>query len=226
MRRLVCGGILACLLALAVPSHATVMTYTDAAAWNAAVTPGGSTMYFEDFQGFVQDTSFRTSAVVGSFFTIVQQGSRDFRNLVDVPPFEFSDNNGTAHASVFTDYGTTTVKMSFTSPVFAWGADFFDAGSDEMLDLDLVAPGGGILATLQVPGGNSFFGFVSTGPVQSVGGIVFKSRIDDIGSGGEGFGLDNVQGASPGAVIPAPGAILLGTIGAGLAGWLRRRRTL
>ena len=57
---------------------------------------------------------------------------------------------------------------------------------------------------------------------QTYGGQSYNFAIDYYGLTGN----DVVLRVGPPSTIPAPGAILLAGIGAGLLGWLRRRRTL
>lgn len=62
-----------------------------------------------------------------------------------------------------------------------------------------------------------------------ISGVTFDSATLYYAATGQTNGLteivDNIQFEVAGATIPAPGAILLGTLGTGLVGWLRRHRS-
>ena len=58
--------------------------------------------------------------------------------------------------------------------------------------------------------------------------ITFDTPVKTLYFSNAGFhdiAIDNLK-VNGGSTIPAPGAVLLGSIGAGLVGWLRRRRSL
>ena len=222
-RFLISALALCCALSFAAPSSASTVTYTTLGDWLAAT--GGST-WTVDFEGFATDTQFRTTSVDAGPFSLQQDGvDTDFRNLVAVPPLNpfWAADEGptTASASMYTNFdGPTTVVMSFDSPVSAWGGEFFMGTLVERLDIALYSPANVLLETLNVPDGNdlpggAFFGFTSSNPV---GSIRFQSRTLVDGEGGEGFTLDDVQGAAP---VPEPASLTL--LGLGLAGMGARR---
>jgi len=105
--------------------------------------------------------------------------------------------------------------MSFTTPVVDVT---FDSGYWDAVGLALIEvydPSMGYLTTLS----NTAVGVdtISISGLGEIGYVYFNSIADSSGAD-----IDNLAFTQ----IPTPGAILLGSIGVGLVGWLRRRRTL
>jgi len=193
-------------------AQGAIVQYDDRATWLAAI--GGTPDVEEDFQGFTVDTLFRTAPVAISMGTIAQVGlDQDFRNLVDVAPFEYTDNNGTTHASCFVNYpdsgagSETNVEITFSSPVSAWGADFNGILGGELLAIDVDGTTEAIIGTLIPTAGDTFLGFIADAGEQ-IDKVIYRSQNQNTGGAGEGFGSDNFA-AMYGA--PAAGADVSGT---------------
>ena len=176
-------------------ASAAVTTFTDRAAWEAAI--GDSPDILVDFDGVTVDTSFVGTPFDAGPFSLV--GSSDVYDFIDAAPFEGVEGewaiDGTTYAlSEVSLADADEFEMTFDTLVTAWGADFskVDFGG---LDLVLTSDVGTTTVSVPTIPATGFFGFV-TSPPESISSITFVAR-----SEGEAFGMDNVA-LFPGTPIP------------------------
>jgi hypothetical protein len=147
-----------------------------------------------------------------------------FRNLVDVAPFVFDDNGGTTHASMYTKFGETSVRITFAAANAAFGGGSWLTSVSEGAQLSIYD--GETLLDSRELGANAgaFLGYVLTGGVTAIS-VRFTSVTDQSGRSGEGFGYGNLAGVVAGSgptPAPVPGTAGLLALGLG-AVWSARR---
>jgi hypothetical protein len=167
--------------------------------------------------GVLDYTGFSQWTVTAGSVDLIGNGYHDYQP----GPGLYLDMDGSQYAA------GTIQSIALNLNPGQYVLSFHAAGNQRWLaDIDSmdVSLGGLFTGVLALPGSAPWGSYVS--PVITVGAPTVASiSFAATGTDNVGLLLDNVELNSI-DVIPAPGAILLGSIGAGLVGWLRRRRAL
>lgn len=189
-------------LAVAAPSHASVIFYTNSAAFTAAAGPGLTT---ENFDSTPSSLVPVTTVATGLKVTSPDPNAQ-------VSPAAFA--SGQSEKSTLQNGAVT---FTFPTPVTAFGIDVFDLGTVGATTLTMTLSDSSSQALFSgftsFTGNQQFAGFISTTPITSV---TFSNS-----QSGDFVEFDN---ARFGGAVPEPATLgVFGVLAAGAFG-LRRRK--
>ena len=216
------GGALVVTL-FAASAQASIVEFTNRAAWTAAT---GGAAASENFNSFTTDALFGLSNPVnlngGMVLASLVDSSSLNDNAIDAAPLFSSEHNvdGTSDARVFNGQSGTplTPLINFGIPVTGFGADFRNL-NDDILRTQIELYSGASLLTTLTPsiepfGTLRFWGFASNS-----GELITQLRFTRVDN--DVFGMDNIDIAYT-TPVPEPATMTL--LGAGLVVLRARRR--
>lgn len=206
------SGVVAGLFFASTGSAAIISTYENRADFESA----SGTLFVETFDSVLTDTSFNGADFSIGDMTLRNDnsGSEGFVDALPVNPVWSIDGTPLLRLVVRQD---EMVRVSFSKPIFSFGADFWDLNNLGPRSQFRVL-GEAIAPPLRGSGEIGFFGFISDMPFSEV-------EITNLDNGeGDGFTTDNVTYQVQVAAVPLPAtAALLFAAVAGLASVRRAR---